>query len=188
VMIGQRPSDVATAINGTAEDLPLADQSVDAALGVFTLQHWHSVERGLSEMSRVASDRIVLVTMDVDVLGELWLVRDYLPEVLQAHAAEFPSIDYLLGALPQAREMPLPVPRDCTDGFLAAFWGRPEAYLDPDIRAATSAWHQVPAAAAVRALAHLRRDLTAGDWDRRYGELRHRRMLDVGVRVICSEL
>ena len=188
VMIAQRPSKAAPAIKASAEALPLADKSVDAALAVLTLQHWDDVERGLGEMVRVARRRLVLVTMDVDVLAELWLIREYVPETLPAHAAGFPSIKWLLGALPRSTASPMPVPRECTDGFMAAFWGRPEAYLDPEIRSGTSPWHQLPRAVVTRAIGDLQKDLESGEWDRRHGHLRQQSTLDVGLRLIRAEL
>lgn len=188
VMIAQRSADAAPAVKASAEEIPLEDKSVDAALAVLTLQHWDDIERGLSEMVRIARRYVVLVTMDVSVLAELWLIRDYIPESLAAHGAAFPSIEWLLGALPGATATQLPVPRACTDGFMAAFWGRPEAYLDPHIRAGTSPWHQLPPAVATRALGELRDDLESGQWDRRHGYLRQQSELDVGLRVVRAEL
>jgi hypothetical protein len=82
----------------------------------------------------------------------------------------------------------IPVPRECTDGFMAAFWGRPEAYLEPRVRGATSPWHQLPAAAVAGALDRLRSDLADGRWDRRYGHLRHEAELDVGLRLVSAQL
>jgi SAM-dependent methyltransferase len=188
VMIAQRPAGAAPALKATAEALPLEDKSVDAALAVLTLQHWDDVKRGLDEMVRVARRRIVLVTMDIAVLADLWLIRDYLPETLPVHTAGFPAIERLLEALPGATASPMPVPRDCTDGFMAAFWGRPEAYLDRHIRSGTSPWHQLPPAVVTRALGALGRDLERGEWDRRHGHLRRQPTLDVGLRLIRAEL
>jgi SAM-dependent methyltransferase len=188
VMIAQRPADAAPAIKAAAEALPLGDGEMDAALAVLTLQHWDDVEAGLSEMLRVADRRVVLVTMDVDVQAEMWLIRDYVPETIAAHSAAFPSLGWLLDRLPGASVTTLPVDRDCTDGFMVAYWGRPEAYLDPAIRAGTSAWQQLPANVVNRAVEQLQADLHDGEWDRRYGELRRRETLDVGLRLVRSEL
>jgi SAM-dependent methyltransferase len=187
VMIAQRPPGAAPAVKAAAESLPLDDGTVDAALAVLTMQHWDDVARGLGEMLRVARRRVVLVTMDVDVLVELWLIRDYVPEMIDAHAARYPSIGWLLDALPGATVSSLPVPRDCTDGFMAAYWGRPEAYLDPAIRAGTSPWQRLSAHVVDRALDRLQADLRDGEWDRRYGRLRRRETLDVGLRLIRYE-
>lgn len=126
--------------------------------------------------------------MDVEALAQLWLIHDYLPETLAAHAAGFPPVARVVELLPRATAAVMPAPRDCTDGFMGAFWGRPEAYLDPAIRAATSAWHQVAPDAVERALAQLRADLASGEWDRRYGRLRRAPDLDVGLRLICAEV
>jgi hypothetical protein len=94
----------------------------------------------------------------------------------------------VLAALPAATVDVLPVPSDCTDRMFATLWARPEQYLDPEVRAATSVWDQLPAEVTDRALARLRRDLESGEWDRRYGHLRATPELDVGLRVVCAEL
>ncbi len=187
VMIAQRPAGSAPAVKAAAESLPLGDGAVDAALAVLTMQHWEDVDRGLREMLRVARRRVVLVTMDVDVQAEMWLIRDYAPETIAAHAASFPSIGWLLDTLPGASVSPLPIARDCTDGFMVAYWGRPEAYLDPAVRAGTSAWQQLPAHVVDRTLSRLQADLRSGEWDRSYGRLRRRETLDVGLRLIRYE-
>lgn len=188
VMIAQRPPDAAPVIQVPVEQLPLADQTVDAAMAILTLHHWENVQTGLRELVRVVRDRLVLVTMDVGVLGELWIVRDYLPEMIDQHAALFPTIDRLRDLLPNARVEVLSVPRECEDGFMAAFWGRPHAYLDPAARAATSPWHDLPAVVVNRALAQLQKHLDSGDWQRRHGHLLARTELDVGLRLITTSM
>jgi ubiquinone/menaquinone biosynthesis C-methylase UbiE len=72
------------------EELPLADQTVDAAMAILTVHHWESVRTGLRELVRVVRDRVVLMTTDVQALGDLSIVRDYLPELLGQHASRFP--------------------------------------------------------------------------------------------------
>lgn len=186
VMIAQRPSDAAPVIQAPVEQLPLADQTVDAAMAILTVHHWKSVRTGLRELVRVVRDRIVIVTMDPGALGKLWIVHDYLPELLDQHAARFPTIDRLRDLLPNAQVEVLSVPCECEDGFMAAFWARPHAYLDPAARAATSPWHDLPAAVVDRALAQLREHLDSGEWQSRYGHLLARPELDVGLRLITA--
>ena len=94
----------------------------------------------------------------------------------------------LEASLPALTSRPLPVPRDCSDGFASAYWGRPEAVLDPVVRQASSNWHEIPAEATERGLRQLQRDLESGDWDRRYGHLRTQDSLDVGLRLVAAEL
>ena len=67
VMIAQRPPDAAPAIVATAEALPLADGSVDAAMAVLTDHHWSDRARGLREMRRVARRRAVVFQHEPEV-------------------------------------------------------------------------------------------------------------------------
>ena len=67
VMIAQRRADAAPAIQGVAEAIPLEDKSVDATMGVFTMQHWDDVDRGLAEVLRVTRKRIAFLTLDLDI-------------------------------------------------------------------------------------------------------------------------
>lgn len=187
-MIAQRAPGTAPAIQADAEHLPFADNSFDAAMAILTLHHWSDVDAGLAEMVRVARHRVVVVTMDPRAWADLWIVRDYLPEIMTDHARRFPSIAQVLGALPPATMQPLLAPRDCTDRMFAALWAKPEQYLDPQVRDATSTWHQLPPAVTARALRELRRDLASGKWDERYGHLRTTPVWDVGLRLIRAEL
>jgi hypothetical protein len=127
-----------------------------------------------------------MVTMDVDQLAELWIARDYLPELLGEHAKRFPSIAWLAELLPGADVQVLPVHHDCQDQFMAALWARPEAYLDPVVRAATSPWYDLSGELVEHRLAQLRGDLESGVWQRHYGDLVARRDLDVGLRLITG--
>lgn len=188
VMIAQRPAGAAAAIQGVAESLPLEDTSVDATMGVFTMQHWDEADRGLAEVLRVTRDRVVLLTLDLGATAEMWLCRDYLPEIIENDRRMFPSIERLRSLLPDVEVETIPVPSDCTDGFCVALWSRPEAFLDPDVRRASSIWHLLPQAVVDRGLERLAHDLESGEWDRRYGELRERESLDIGLRLVCARL
>lgn len=72
---------------------------------------------------------------------------------------------------------------DCTDGFLAAYWRRPEAYLRPEVRAAISAFAPLDAAVLRPALDRLEADLADGTWQARYGGLLGLDELDCGYRL-----
>jgi len=188
VMIAQRPPGAAPAIQAAAEALPFADGSFDAAIAIMTVHHWRDVDAGLAEMVRVARRRVVVVAFDTEAWGEQWIVRDYLPEVMTHHAPAHRSIAQLVDALPGATVEPLLAPRDCTDRMFATLWARPEQYLDPRVRDATSTWHQLPSEVAGRAVEQRRRDLASGKWDERYGHLRTTPAWDVGLRLIRAEL
>jgi SAM-dependent methyltransferase len=188
VMIAQRPSEAAPVIQGIAEQLPLADNSVDATMGVFTLHHWDELDRGLAEVLRVTRRRVVFVTLDLDVTEQMWLCRDYLPEIIEHHRGNFPAIEHLRTVLPGLRVATLPVPNDWTDGFCVALWSRPEAHLDSRARRASSIWHRLAPSVADNGLDRLRHDLDSGEWDRRYGHLRTQAAFDIGVRLVTAEV
>jgi SAM-dependent methyltransferase len=188
VMIAQRPADVTPAIQGVAEALPFDDKSVDATMGVFTIHHWDDLDRGLAEVIRVTRRRIVFLTLDLDVTAQMWLCRDYLPEIIEHDRRTFPTIAYLQATLPNVNVETVPAPADCTDGFCVALWSRPEAHLNPAVRRASSIWHRLPAATIDSGLDRLRQDLDSGEWDRRYGHLRTRATLDIGLRLVNSRL
>jgi SAM-dependent methyltransferase len=189
VMIAQRPSNAAPAIQGVAESLPLPDKSVDATMGVFTLQHWQDVDRGLAEVRRVTRERVAFLTLDMDIAAEaFWLAREYLPEMIEPDRRDFPTMDQLRASFPGLELDSVAVPSDCSDGFCIALWSRPEAHLDPRVRKASSIWHRVPDRAVRRALAELTADLESGEWDRRHGHLREKPELDVGIRLVRAGL
>lgn len=189
VMALQRERTRPPAVLGAAEQLPLADGAVDAAMAVMTLNHWNDVERGLAELSRVASRRVVLMTTDMDVAAQMWLLRDYVPEVAARNRQEFPTIAQIKSMLnAPTRVIPVPVPHDCTDGFTLAFWSRPEAVLNPAARAATSEFARLDPAVEREAVARLAEDLETGAWDRANGHLRARSELDVGIRLVVAEV
>ena len=81
---------------------------------------------------------------------------------------------------------PVPVPADCTDGFAACYWNRPEAYTDPDVQAGISCLAMLDPAVLARGAERLRADLASGAWDERHGHLRAMREIDVGYRLIVA--
>jgi SAM-dependent methyltransferase len=184
-MIAQRPTQGAPVRQGVAESLPLADGEVDAALAVLTTHHWSDLSRALREIRRVARRRAVIFTCDPEFTG-FWLYRDYFPSFLTSFRTGLPALrEYEpLGPL---RIEPVPIPQDCADGFAAAYWARPEAYLDPGCRANISGFHTIPAAELRAGIDRLRNDLESGAWERRYAPGR-RAELDCGYRLVVADL
>lgn len=188
VMLEQRPRGAAPAVQARAEALPFAAGSFDAVMAVLTLHHWADAVGGLAECARVARQRVVLLTVDPDATA-FWLVEDYLPEFMALDRAQLPpirSVADAFGADARVAVEPVPVPHDCIDGFLGAFWRRPAAYLDPAVQAAISSFSLVPGAA--RKLERLRADLASGAWQARHGALLERDELDIGYRIVIAEL
>lgn len=187
LMIAQRPAGSAPALRASAEQLPLADASFDAALAVNTMQHWSDVPAGLAELRRVARRRVVILSRDGRLAAPFWLTSDYFPE-LDRGAKGVAIAEAIRNQLPNVELVPVPLPSDCQDGLFSAYWARPEAYLDEVVRRNISNFALTSAEALAPGLAKLRADLESGAWDRRYGHLRSQREIDFGLRLFVSQL
>ncbi len=188
VMAAQRPPELAPAIRATARQLPLREDSVDAAMAIVTIHHWdEDQERGVRELRRVARGPVVIVTFDAEVCGRMWLPADYLPEVAELDRRTFPTIDRLCEWLGPATTVEVvPVAADTPDRTFAAFWAHPERVLDPDARRATSGFARMAPEVVARAVAAVGDDLRSGAWDARHGHLRALAELDVGLRLLVA--
>jgi SAM-dependent methyltransferase len=184
-MIRQRQAPTIPVVQASATHLPFRDAAFAAALAVLTIHHWPDRGRGLAELARVARRRLVIVTYDPAATG-FWLVEDYFPAIGEIDRQILPSLEELRRAVGPVDVRPLPIPHDCTDGFLGAYWRRPSAYLDPGVRNAISTFAKLPNTDA--GLSRLRADLADGTWERRYGHLLHRTALDLGYRLVVAHL
>ncbi len=186
VMIRQRPPGAAPCLQGTAEALPIETASTDAAMAILSAHHWTDLEGGFREMARVARRLAVLLTwVPPPDAPPFWLTRDYFPEILEHDRTIFPSCAALTSMLERTigpvHVTPLPLPHDCTDGMLCAYWRRPELYLEADRRNAISSFARINAEAG---LARLRPDLSSGRWAERNRWLLNLDSLDLGYRIV----
>ncbi|WOX10184.1 class I SAM-dependent methyltransferase [Streptomyces sp. N50] len=189
IMLAQRPPGSAPAVRAVAERLPLRDNAADAVMALLTVHHWTDLAAGLAELRRVARRRVVVLTWDQRVFRErFWLVRDYLPQAAAYDDTRAVPPERLAALLGGARTEPVPVPHDCTDGFGAAYWRRPHAYLDPQVRAGISMLAQTGDDALAPGLTRLADDLATGHWHERYADLLPRDTLDVGYRLLVADL
>jgi SAM-dependent methyltransferase len=186
VMLAQRSPHSAPGIRARAEALPFSDGSFGAAMGVLTVHHWSDRARGLAEMRRVARGPVVLFTRDPRAVPSWWL-HDYFPATRRLEASRETPLDQLASLLGRPLDViAVPIPADCTDGFNAAYWNRPHAYLDPQVWRPMSALALIPDADRERGLRRLRTDLDSGDWHRRWGHLLALDALDLGYRVVVA--
>jgi SAM-dependent methyltransferase len=173
-------------VAAVAESLPFEDRSFDAAMAFATVHHWRDPIAGLREMRRVAR-RVVVFTHDPSDSGwrsRFWLIRDYLPEVADLVAGR-PSLAEQASAI-GARTEAVPIPWDCADGFFEAYWRRPEAYLDDQVRRGVSVWARVGPEAEQRAVRSLRADLISGRWAERNRDLADLDAADLGLRLLVA--
>jgi SAM-dependent methyltransferase len=187
-MLAQRPHGSAPAVCAVAERLPLRDDAADAVMALLTVHHWSDLAAGIAELRRVARRRVLVLTWDQQVYRErFWLVRDYLPQAAAHDDTRAVATERLAALLGGARVETVPVPHDCTDGFGAAYWRRPDAYLDPQVRAGISMLAQTGEDALAPGLAALADDLTSGRWHARYADLLARDTVDVGYRLLVAD-
>ena len=182
VMIRQRAPSAAPVVQASAASLPFRDASFDAALAVLTIHHWPDLGRGLQELRRAARHTVVILTFDASV-SEFWLT-DYFPEIVEIDRRILPPLSELRRHLGTISVVDVPVPHDCSDGFLGAYWRRPHSYLDADVRSAISTFAKLRD--VERGLAALRDDLASGEWQRRHGALLERTELDLGYRLVIA--
>ena len=143
-----------------------------------------SAEKGQRELCRVALRRAVLLTWDPSFAHGFWLVRDYLPEILALEVPSFRPVRQIVMALGGGLVQTVPIPHDCTDGFFGAYWRRPEAYLEPQVRAGISTFARLGKAVLQHGLQCLADDLRSGAWERANGHLRRLETLDLGYRLV----
>jgi SAM-dependent methyltransferase len=185
-MLRQRPNDAAPAVAGASEAIPFRDGTFDATMATLTIHHWTDWRLGLAEVKRVTRRRIVILTADVFRDDAPFWVKNYFPGIDTWDRAHVQPISDLVTELWPARVEPLPVPADCTDGFLGAYWRRPAAYLEPAVRAGMSGFSQITAEETNRGIARLKSDLDSGRWHERYGRLLEMDEVDIGCRLVIA--
>lgn len=186
-MITQRPRGSAPAVCAKAENLPLRNGSFDAALAVNTVHHWTDLRAGLRELRRIARKRVVIFLRDARSGTTFWLTENYLPQLdpSRKHTA---VVDMINSELRPTAVQPVRLPRDCIDGLFSAYWGRPEMYLNTEVRRNISNFALVAECELAEGIARLRAELESGVWDRKYGHLRSLPELDMGHRLLVVEL
>jgi SAM-dependent methyltransferase len=162
--------------------LRFADDAFDASLAILTVHHWSNRSRGLSELRRVARLKVVLLTWDPAAPG-FWMA-DYFPAMLDIDRAIFPTMGELEAHLGTLDVSVVPIHHDCSDGFMGAYWRRPEAYLDAGVRSAISTFAKLER--IDEGLQRLRDDLHSGAWRRKHGEVLEKTELDLGYRLVVA--
>jgi hypothetical protein len=172
-------------VRGMAERLPFGDGTFDAAMAILTVHHWEDLSAGLAELRRV-SRRQVLFTWDPEHKRKLWITKDYVPAIDAMETSRFVPLASLVDALDAHTVLPFEIPHDFTDGFQAAFWRRPEMYLDPDVRAASSTFASLPPDLVDPGVERLRGDLRTGKWQESYADLLALESVDFGHRIVVA--
>ncbi len=128
----------------------------------------------------MARERVVVLTYDPSARG-MWLT-DYFPELIALDEAQMPRLETYSRSLGPVIIEPVLIPHDCRDGFLYAWWRRPEAYLDERIRRASSSFWKLPSLGA--GLTRLAAELSSGVWHRKYAAILELDAIDLGYRLV----
>lgn len=182
----RRTRGLSPAIVATAEHLPFDDGAFDASMALITVHHWTELERGLSEMRRVTTGPVVIMTFDPNALDVFWNA-EYFPELVEIERRRYPSIERIVNALGgTCRVESVPIPIDCTDGFQEAFYARPEAFFRAEVRRSQSAWGFLPEGMERVLVDRLHASLTTGEWDQRFGHWRTTPWFNGALRLVIS--
>lgn len=182
----RQPKGKVPAIDAKADNLPFDDNSFDASMALVTVHHWPDMVKGLKEMRRVTKNQVIIMTFDPARLYDFWNA-EYFPELIEVEKARYPTLDFITDALGGNSEIiPVPIPLFCVDGFQEAFYGRPEAFLEKEVRLSQSAWGFLTPELEEELVNRLRNDLESGEWDRKYGHLRKQENFTCALRLIVA--
>jgi SAM-dependent methyltransferase len=180
-MIAQRTAPTPV-VRASAERLSFPSGAFDAAMALLTMHHWSDPGAGLAELRRVSRRQVVWFCEPFDTTT-FWPLH-YFPEAMHLPSVANPPGEAVLRRHLDVIEIrTLRIPTDCTDGFGAAFYARPHAYLDPIVQDGMS-WLALLARRA--GTARLAADLASGTWDRHFGHLRDEPDFDGGLRIAVA--
>jgi len=179
---------------GSAESIPLADNSVNGVIVVLSLHHFSSVQSAAKEIRRICPNGpIIVFTLDPREGEEPWF-KNYFPEVYQKDFNSFPPINEVADVIAEENQWEktirkFPLPHDLLDRNMYSGWNKPEIYLDPRFRQNVSGLALTSKSLVQKGVENLRTDLETGKWDEKYGHLRNRMFFDAGFRFIkCTKI
>ena len=183
-MISQRPPGSFRVVRSVADLLPFDNKSFSHSMTVLSMHHWSQRREAFKEINRVTRELFVAVTWDPQA-KPFWLTRDYFPEIYQIDQNLFPGLDQLRDAFLSIDIYPLMVPSKCRDGFLAAYWARPSAYLDESVRGRISTFSRITNIDF--GVQKLTDDLQTLEWYRNNSNLSNLSELDVGYKIVVCK-
>jgi len=178
-----------TWISGTAESIPLPDNSVNGVILVLSIHHFSSLHEASTEMRKICPNGpIVVFTLDPREGKEPWF-KNYFPEIYEQDFKSFPPIDTVANTIAMngswlSEIKPFPLPDDLSDKNMYSAWNEPERYFDAQFRQNTSGLAKADQSLVKAGLEKLKYDLELGVWDEKYGYLREEKEFDAGFRFV----
>jgi len=127
-------------LQATAEDVPVATQSIDGIICSLTIHHWHDLSSAFKELHRVLKPKgkVVIFTSTPEQMKGYWL-NHYFPKMLQDSIQQMPSEEVVLSAMKDVGFSNIVteqynVKTDLQDLFLYAGKNYPKLYLDSQVR------------------------------------------------------
>lgn len=176
-------------VSGSAEAIPLSDNSVDGVIIILALHHFPSLPSAAKEICRIClKGPVVVFTFDPRQGEEPWF-KNYFPEAYQKDFVSFPPIDEVADRIAHEGQWgkkisKFPLPHDLSDKNMYAGWNKPEIYLDPQFRQNVSGLALASKSRVQKGVDALKNDLETGKWDKEYGYLRNQVSFDAGFRFI----
>lgn len=184
-MISQRSTGAHRVEQAFAEKLPFTNNSFSYAMTVLSMHHWDNRALAFREINRVTTEKFVAITWD-PASDPFWLTRDYFPEIYETDKRIFPALEEINDYFDDVKINPLRIPGDCKDGFLAAFWKRPGAYLNSTVRQSISPFSTLKN--LPEGLQKLEDDLASGRWAQNNHAILNLSFLDAGYRLISARV
>lgn len=186
------PHPQVTWFEGYAEDIPLQTKSVDGVISILAIHHFSNLEKAFREMDRVKKQgsRIVILTFDPRLVKNFWFT-DYFPSLWENTFRVFPPLSKVVELICANTQTTVEVstlmlPHNLSDLFAAALWRRPEIYLNPVVRAGISAFALAEAAVVELGVRQLNEDLSNGQWNAKYGNIKALAEFDAGYRFLSA--
>ncbi len=159
-------------LQGTAENIPVANNEFEGAIATLTIHHWKDLQRSFKEISRVLKEkgRIVIFTSTSEQTGGYWL-NHYFPEMLKNSSLQMPSIHIINEALVHAGFNIIATEKyfikdDLQDQFLYVGKNRPHLYFNEAIRKGISSFAALANSEEVeKGLRELKKDIESNTFE-----------------------
>jgi ubiquinone/menaquinone biosynthesis C-methylase UbiE len=179
-------------IAGSAESIPLADNSVDGVVSTLASHHFFSMIDAAGEMKRICPNGPVVLFTNDPRQGETFWFSNYFPEIYQWLFSVYSPVEELADLVATIGGWSIsvhrfPLPHDLSDFNMRSGWNRPELYLDPSVRRCMSGFALASESEVESGVERLGNDLESGRWDEKYGALRKRDSYDLGFVFLKFE-
>jgi len=178
-----------TWLSGTAESIPLPDNSVNGVIIVLAIHHFSSLQEASAEMRRICPNGpLIVFTLDPREGKEPWF-KNYFPEIYEQDFKSFPPINTVANTIAMnggwsSEIKPFPLPDDLSDKNMYSVWNEPERCFNVQFRQNTSGFAKASKNVVQTGLEKLKNDLETGIWDKRFGYLRTQKEFEAGFMFV----